>query len=440
MTDGLVFGMTKRHQFDVTNWSSVFRRLEELIIANSGADAFEEIFKLIIARLFLNKSSNLSTKGNLKSFLSASELNDTLVKVHSQWPELFTFRTQISQLSDDLVRQSGELLDLVDLTQTSMESFDGAFENLHGRTAKGAKGQFFTPRHVIEACVQILQPNEMELVADTAAGSGGFLIHAFDFMNKSIGVKENRRIQTLNLWGFEFDQRAIDCARALFIFSTGTPGNFIRCDSLAMKSKRDDQLLLTDLSAHVTVEDIMSANIRGFKGFDLILTNPPFAGDMSGSQMTKDYEVAQFGKRVEKDSLFIERNIRLLKPGGRIAIVVPHNKLAGSASEKLRLWITKHLKIIGVLGLGRETFMPHTSQKASIIFGVKRESPRHADQDEKILFLISERSGKNSKGELIKLENLSDSPTSWTQVDHDLSGAVVAMREHAVDLGFNWGH
>jgi type I restriction enzyme M protein len=140
----------------------------------------------------------------------------------------------------------------------------------------------------------------------------------------------------------------------------------------------------------------MQAHAPEFRGFDLILTNPPFAGDVGSAT---GYQLAR-GKRVERDVLFIERCLGLLRPGGRLAMVLPHNKLGGQAWASLRKWLLERLRVVAVLGLGRNTFQPHTSQKACVLIGQKRVRPGFPKADEEILFFISVRDGKDARGRL----------------------------------------
>ena len=98
--------------------------------------------------------------------------------------------------------------------------------------------------------------------------------------------------------------------------------------------------------------------------------------------------------------LFLERCVGLLRPGGRLGIVLPHSKLGGAGWAGLREWLLRRVRVVAVLGLGRNTFLPHTHQKAAVVFGVKREQPARPERED-IIFLISEKEGKDSRGQII---------------------------------------
>ena len=418
--------MAKRHQFDPTDWASVFGRLEEIVLARSGEDAFDEIYKLVLVKLYEDRLPQDS--GRAHDVGDRDRIDGRLAEMSSKWPDLFLEQTATTRLDSDLLAQCEELLDQVDLSHTSWEVFDAIFEHLNSRTSKSTKGQFFTPRIVIEASVKILDPRPEELIADTACGSGGFLVHAYRHASTGLSPKQALRFAEHNIWGFDFDQRAVQSARALLLFASGVVPPVFRVDSLATGT--DQMSLLGDDAAEESIESIVKQSIKRFRGFDVILTNPPFAGDVLDKNLLAQYEVAFDSTRMERDALFLERNVKLLRPGGRIAIVLPHNKLAGRQTARLREWLVQNLQVVGVLGLGRETFMPHTSQKACVLFGIRRASGVGADQDEAILFEISEKSGKTSKGEWIFRDEVGEDLPLWERVDHDLSHAVDHFLAH----------
>ena len=114
--------------------------------------------------------------------------------------------------------------------------------------------------------------------------------------------------------------------------------------------------------------------------------------------MLANYEVVRRNRRMERDVLFLERCVQLLRPGGRLGIVLPHNKFGGASWSYLREWLIKRVRVVAVIGLDRNAFLPHTHQKTSILFGVKRQKTIRQPEDEPILFTISESSGKDSAG------------------------------------------
>ena len=106
--------------------------------------------------------------------------------------------------------------------------------------------------------------------------------------------------------------------------------------------------------------------------FDVLLTNPPFPGNIKEKQILKNYLLAEKkGKTVSKigrDILFIERNLNFIKPGGRMAIVLPQGRLNNTNDEYIRKFIMEKARILAVVGLHGNTFKPHTGTKTSVLF------------------------------------------------------------------------
>ena len=118
-----------------------------------------------------------------------------------------------------------------------------------------------------------------------------------------------------------------------------------------------------------------------------------------------------------------------------MAIVLPHNKFAGSSFSYLREWVLDKAQVMAVIGLGRNTFLPHTHQKASILVVKRREAGTLVTNSlgEKTFFAISEKDGKNSKGQVITLKGVDESEPVWGKVDHDFEEIVEAYRRFLED-------
>jgi type I restriction enzyme M protein len=178
----------------------------------------------------------------------------------------------------------------------------------------------------------------------------------------------------------------------------------------------------------LTIEDVCRSRLRRHKGFDVILTNPPFAGEVREKNLLESYAFGKGQNRIERDLLFLERCVQLLRPGGRMAIVLPHNKYAANAFAAERKWLFGTTRVLGVVGLGRNTFLPHTHQKASILFVQKLESESRSKDDYEIFFAITERDGKNSKGQPVMRTDGSEDDV-WDRIDHDFDNIVTAFHK-----------
>ncbi len=391
--------MARRHVLRPDDWASVAARLDELLAAHTGEDPFEEAYKLLVAKLAQEATGRGSFLDAAGEGATPAALDRWLGRAARRWPGLIEPGTRTRLGAVALERLAGVLTG-AHLAGGDLVGLDAIFEHLVTRAAKGQKGQYFTPRHVVEAVVRMMEPRGGEQVVDPACGSGAFLFHAA------------RAAPKVGLRGFDLDARAVRVARAMMAALGREPSRIERADGLARAPSPAGQ--------PPTIEACLGERRRAFGGFDLLLTNPPFAGDV-GAAYAGEYELGR-GRRVERDVLFLERSVELVRPGGRFAIVLPHNKLGGERWGFAREWLLRQARVVAVLALGRHTFLPHTAQQASVVIGVRRRRPVRPDPAEQIVLFISERDGKDARGRLrLRADGVG--------VDHDLGEAVAPVRE-----------
>lgn len=433
--------MAKRQTMRPGDWESVFARIQELVMANSGEDSFEEIFKLLVAKLYweIRKPDATPFACATTPSETADRINRLLALASQQWRGILDGPPKTNLLDEHLVVCVHAIQDLW-LSDTALEVMDAAFEYLISSNAKGAKGQYFTPRHVIDCCVRIMNPSSKDTVIDPACGSGGFLIHTLNHVRSRQPDLDAARYCQEKLWGCDFDRRAVQVAKALMLVAGDGQSNIFRLNSLL--TPEANSLLIGQETAdelpRLTIEDVLRARSKQFKGFDVVLTNPPFAGEIREPQILENYQLSRKGRRVERDVLFLERCVSLLRPGGRLAIVLPHNKLGGVSWEYLRQWLLRNVRVVAVLGLGRNTFLPHTHQKTSVVLCVKREKPVRSAGAERILFLISEKDGKDSRGQIIPRLGTTEEDPAWVRADHDLEELSARFHEFVKESGVEW--
>ncbi len=157
--------------------------MEDEILTSAGVDVFEEVFKLIFTKLFDEMESGRKPDRNLE-FRNYGYTEDELYniiqglfdKAKDKWEGVFTDKEQILLAPSHLSICISSLQD-VKLFNSNLEVVDEAFEYLMSKSQKGEKGQYFTPRYVIDMCVKMLNPKANEKIIDTAAGSCGFPVH-----------------------------------------------------------------------------------------------------------------------------------------------------------------------------------------------------------------------------------------------------------------------
>lgn len=165
--------------------------------------------------------------------------------------------------------------------------------------------------------------------------------------------------------------------------------------------------------------------------FDLVMANPPFAGDIKENTIISHYELGKnsagkWQNKVGRDVLFIERNLNFLKPSGRMAIVLPQGRFNNSSDKYIREFIAERCRILAVVGLHGNVFKPHTGTKTSVLFVQKWDDelcPKKEDYP--IFFATMQKPSKDNSGEKIYVkdpitgENVLDRHGHLI-VDHDL--------------------
>jgi len=384
------------------NFKKIIQDLEEVIVASFGGQEFQEILKLIFAKLWdeVEAIENRPTKvvefgKSLDPDVTYERINNLFRKACEKWPGVFE--------DGDFIRLPKKQLQIfigpiegVRLTGSNLRIMDDAFEYLLPDESKKKKGQFFTPRHVIDMCVRMLNPKKTEYIMDPSCGSAGFLLHAMEWCYPAIDAKSQEtrkhRYAAKYLWGIDFEETAAKTSRALMLIAGDGHTNIFgpNVDSLDPRTwfeNESGQRLMQGLR-QTRLTSINIPNNENFHEeekaweyfdslkFDLILANPPFAGERKDRQELVHYELAKPAlKRArekqpkeERDVLFVERILKWLRPGGRAAIVLPQGKFNNSSLAFIREWILKKARLLAVVGLHPNTFKPHTGTKTSVLF------------------------------------------------------------------------
>ena len=440
--------------------------LEDEVLANAGVDVFEEVFKLIFTKLYDELACHRGSYKYLRfrNQNTAAQLKNNIQRLFDQakdeWDGVFPDDDKIKLTPDHLQVCVGSLEEWK-LFNSNLDVVDDAFEYLVNKSSKGEKGQYFTPRWVIDMCVKMLNPQEDETLIDPACGSAGFTVHTIFHVWKSILEDEGRPISHLftmdakphrcidyvqnKIFAIDFDEKSVRVARCLNLIAGDGQTNVLHLNTLDWKkwseaTKQEDWLDTYNegwkkLKKLRAVKD----NDRTFQ-FDVLMANPPFAGDIKQSDLLAPYDLAhklnkdgslgQLESAVGRDLLFIERNLDFLKPGGRMAIVLPQGRFNNSTDRRIRNFIAERCRILAVVGLHPNTFKPHTGTKTSVLFVQKwNDDPKAGPlcpkmEDYNIFFATQQDESKDSSGEkrYIVANNgdyLRDTHGHWV-VQHDL--------------------
>ena len=184
-----------------------------------------------------------------------------------------------------------------------------------------------------------------------------------------------------------------------------------------------------------------------YMNFDVLLTNPPFAGEIKDQGLLRQYF---FGKKkgklinkIERHILFIERTLDILRPGGRMAIVLPQGVLNNTNMENVREYLFEKARILAVVGLHGNTFKPHTGIKTSVLFLQKWGDGNEPQTDYPIFMAVSKKGGKDNSGDYIYKKdaggNYVHDAKGRKVLDHDLDDIAEEFGKFATEQKFSFG-
>lgn len=329
------------------------------------------------------------------------------------------------KLRENSFEQIVKELEIYNLTSTSSDVKGIAFEKFLGRTFRGELGQFFTPRVIVDFIVHLLDPKEKELVCDPCAGSGGFLIKCFETVKEQIEVEyiklktatqkgifgekleniddeklQKKYEQFLTKVNVEQEERIQFLSRKS-IFGTDANPRMARVSKMNMIMHGDGHNGIHHNDGLLNVNGIFRNR------FDVIITNPPFGTNLkkesptvedsdkyTNQEMIGKY-IQEYGEAYENELkqvtdnvgeairglfytgktsgatevLFIERCLDLLKPGGRLGVVLPEGVLNSSNLQSAREYYEGRAKILLLVSLPQDVFVSSgATVKTSLVF------------------------------------------------------------------------
>ncbi len=461
-----ILDLINKDKLKTKSLKQIIEEFEDEVLANAGVDVFEEAFKLIFTKLYdeslsgkdkdkisywleLNPESTLQNipekiykKFRNLEFRNTGVETDTKKQIDAlfenakkKWKGIFSESSGI-QLSPSHLQTCVSYLETVKLFNSNLEIIDEAFEYLVNKDSKGEKGQYFTPRYVIDLCIKMLNPKPDEFMIDPAAGSCGFPVHSIFYVWESLNPNINNLLTTEErtpeqkkyveekVFAIDFDLKAVRVGRTLNLIAGDGETNVLHLNSLDYERWESDNLhdpiwRKTFSNGFERLKELcVSEGSFKYFNFDILMANPPFAGDIKDTRLLMKYELARKkdnGKKTKKLSkekgwhekvsrhiLFIERNLQFLKPGGRMAIVLPQGIFNNSSDKDIREFIADKCRILAVVGLHQNTFKPHTGTKTSVLFVQKWTDdngicPRKEDYP--IFFATQTKEGKDNSGD-----------------------------------------
>ena len=492
----------------------VISDVEQRFGANDSSDkAFDELFKLIFTKLYDEKMSaddadeisnqmryggrtlkeiddrNFRTlEFRAKESDGANSIYDNISglfeRAKKKWTGVFPTNSKL-EMQKATVKACVKELQNVKLFNSNLEVVDEAFEQLVNKGQKGDMGQYFTPRYVIDMCVKMMNPSPDEKMIDTAAGSCGFpmhtIFHSWNILNPNkdnlfTTAKRTQKEEDYvkeNVFGIDFSEKSVRVGRMLNIVAGDGHTNVIELNTLDYENWTKDYVKNEEWSdkyregfdrlKNLSRNPSSKTDHERFKefDFDIVMANPPFAGDLTNKEQLKQYllgrkngtKAEKLQNKVGRDILFIERNIDFLKPGGRMAVVLPQGRFNNANEKYIRDYILERCRLLGVVGLHNNVFKPHTGTKTSVLFVQKwtdesdknypnicpkPKADENGDIDYPVFFATMQEPSKDSSGDKIYV---SENYLTWNCYEYETvsiitrktDGVILSEKEFEVE-------
>lgn len=429
----------------------VFKRSHDYIYGNEGRkkDAFWQLLNLIFCKLYDEKRQfDPTVSYRRKFYVGVTEQNSEEgrraianrikgifeeLKTATIFSEVFDGSEQIG-LTDKGVSMIAAELAKYSFLNASIDVKGVAYETIVSNTLKQEAGQFFTPRNIVKAMVEMLNPTENERVLDPACGSGGFLVMVLDHVRKQIAQElyptltgplladklntpeVNERVKNYAencIFGFDFDPDLKKAARMNMVMAGDGHANVFHVNSLAYPNwEHPTEIEKIQRAINASLENLneeQGTYTDAREKFDVIFTNPPFGAKVKvEKEIASRYDLSKYSDAPEV--LFIEACYDFLKPHGRMAIVLPDGILGNPNTLKVREWILERFKILASVDLAVEAFLPQVGVQASLLFLQKktqteRQLAQEIEEDYEVFMAIAEKLGKDRRGTPIYLRD-----------------------------------
>ncbi|MEP7134473.1 MAG: N-6 DNA methylase [Chloroflexota bacterium] len=362
----------------------------------------DEVVKCLYCRVYIyqNKNNIPETPAELTRLYKTvfSELRRSLPHVFESSKEMLLDSTSIEFVHNELNN--------INFAIVNRDFFGDLFETFIGSGIREEEGQFFTPKNGMDLLVQMISPKLGEKIIDPACGAGGFLSSAYTYLLES-GATSNAIAN--NIFGIDKDAYLTHLSSTRLSLFTLLESKVYCADSLAWKMENDKEL---DLDQN--------------EQFDIVLTNPPFGKHIVAVPKTiqHNFELGYKWKFSSKDSkyvktntllanvppqvLFVEKCISLLKPGGRMGVVLPESLVTSSSYRHVVQFIREKGSILSVVGMPEDFFKTSgkggTHTKAVLVVFKKHETTK--DISKRIFMAEAKWCGHDSRGRLIERDDL----------------------------------
>ncbi len=287
------------------------------------------------------------------------------------------------------------LVDGLKLDQADSDTKGDLFEHVLKQIKQaGELGQFRTPRHIIRAIVQMVDPKIGETVYDPAAGTAGFLVAAYNHIrlenSSPAGITETEldgKTQRRGL-GDRLSSAQLSTLQSKTFYGNDVDPQMVRLATmnLTLRGLPNVRILLRNVLTSTFDAEKREALELPEDGYHVVLANPPFAGKIDSDRVVDDVKI---GNSKATEVLFLKYMMESLRPGGRCAVIVPEGLLFGStgAHKEIRRQLIENNRVEAVMSFPGGVFQPYSGVKTSVLLF------RKGGSTERVLFLHVDNDG-----------------------------------------------
>lgn len=411
------------------NLKTIFKIVRNYLAPNAvgvtrDENLAQQLINIIFCKIYDEKFTRPNDMVNFRYGIGedpeevSKRIKNIFKNVKKQYPDVMDAEDAITLDTKSIVYVVGQLQKYC-LLNASRDAIGDAFEVFIGHALKGAQGQFFTPKNVVKMVVEMIDVDIDDSIIDPCCGSGGFLVEAL----KETWVKANKYYTDLNwpISEIEIQKQKIAIENFRGIDKDGFLSKVCKAQMAILGDGRGGVFCENSLEDPQKWKSEANKKIN-FDMFDVLITNPPYGSKIKidDKEILKQYEVAKKwkfdkkkkewskGKLKESDvpqNLFIERCMNFIKPGGRMALVLPDGIFGNDKLGYLRKYIVENGRVLAVVDLPKETFMPHTSTKTSVILIQKYKDKYDKKNRFPVFMALCETCGHDRRGNVILEEN-----------------------------------
>jgi type I restriction enzyme M protein len=422
--------------------------------------AFFELLKVIFSKIhdernlprpldfYATADEKSSHDGRLSVALRIGKIFEA---VKARYPAIFDKADEIKLNPRSLAYIVGEL-QRYSFLDTNIDVKGKAYEELVGANLRGDRGEFFTPRNMQHMAIRMLDIKDDERMLDPACGTGGFLVIAMNEIIRRLRTEVERsgtssagiraalsekihEIAKQSFFGIDINPDLVKATKMNMVMNNDGSGNILRQDSLLHPHQWEGDFRRQFARAvGISVAEITGPDDLAL--FDVVATNPPFGSKLpiKDRETLSQYELghlwveqgdswqptSQLQSSQPPEILFIERCWQFLKPGGRMAIVLPDAILGAPGLAYVRHWILRHCRLIASIDLHPDTFQPRNGTQTSILIlqrkpeeELRREAMQGQLNDYEIFMAQVTAMGHDKRGNTVYLRS-EEGEEIWT--------------------------